>query len=149
VEIQAQPGQAILVLHGELDMATESRLRDVAMAQLEVSGLAKLGLDLADITFLDSCGISVLVDLRNQPTTAASTWRLAVSQRAARVPMIVGLPHSASPKKDSGRRSQPTLSLTGARNRRVGQPTHSTGHSSSAKAARGAAPEVRASYCGS
>ena len=92
VEIQAQPGQAILVLHGELDMATESRLRDAAMAQLDVSGLAKLGLDLADITFLDSCGISVLVDLRNHANDRGIDLEiLAVSQRAARILTIVGL----------------------------------------------------------
>jgi anti-sigma B factor antagonist len=92
VEIQAQPGQTILVLHGELDMETESRLRDVAMAQLGVSELAKLGLDLADITFLDSSGISVLVDLRNQANDRDIDLKiLAVSQRAARVLTIVGL----------------------------------------------------------
>lgn len=104
VEIQSQPGQAILVLHGELDMATESRLRDVAMAQLEVSGLAKLGLDLADITFLDSCGVSVLVDLRNQANDRGIDMEiLAVSQRAARVLTIVGLAEAFGipPKKDS------------------------------------------------
>jgi anti-anti-sigma factor len=92
VEIQAQPGQAILVLQGELDMATKSQLRDVAMAQLGASGLAKLGLDLADITFLDSCGISVLVDLRNQANDRGIYMEiLAVSQRAARILTIVGL----------------------------------------------------------
>jgi anti-sigma B factor antagonist len=92
VEIQAQPGQTILVLHGELDMAAESRLRNVAMVQLGVSGLAKLGLDLADITFLDSSGISVLVDLRNQANDRGIDLKiLAVSQRAARVLTIVGL----------------------------------------------------------
>ena len=92
VEIQAQPGQTILVLHGELDMATESQLRDVAMAQLEVSGLAKLGLDLADITFLDSSGISVLVDLRNHANDRGIDLKiLAVSPRAARILTIVGL----------------------------------------------------------
>jgi anti-sigma B factor antagonist len=92
VEIQAQPGQTILVLHGELDIETESRLRDVAMAQLGVSELAKLGLDLADITFLDSSGISVLVDLRNQANDRGIDLKiLAVSQRAARVLTIVGL----------------------------------------------------------
>lgn len=104
VEIQSQPGQAILVLHGELDMATESRLRDVAMAQLEVSGLAKLGLDLADITFLDSCGVNVIVDLRNQANDRGIDMEiLAVSQRAARVLTIVGLAEAFGipPKKDS------------------------------------------------
>ena len=95
VEIQAQPGQTILVLHGELDMATESQLRDVAMAQLGVSGLATLGLDLADITFLDSSGISVLVEVRNQAQERGIAMEIsAVSPHAARVLTIVGLAKS-------------------------------------------------------
>ena len=50
LEIQAHAGQAILVHHGDLDMATEAQLRDEAVAQLAVQRVAKLGLDLADIT---------------------------------------------------------------------------------------------------
>jgi anti-sigma B factor antagonist len=94
-EIQAHPGHAILVLHGELDLATQSQLRDVAMAQLSVSGLATLGLDLADIRFLDSSGISVLVELRSQAQERGIALEiLAVSRRAARVLTIVGLTES-------------------------------------------------------
>ena len=95
VEIQAHPGHAILVLHGELDLATQSQLRDVAMAQLSVSGLATLGLDLADIRFLDSSGISVLVELRSQAQERGIDLEIvAVSRRAARVLTIVGLTES-------------------------------------------------------
>jgi anti-sigma B factor antagonist len=95
VQIQAHPGQAILVLHGELDLATKSRLHEVVMAQLGVSGLGTLGLDLTGITFLDSTGISVLVELRRQAQERGiSTEIVAVSQRAARVLTIVGLADS-------------------------------------------------------
>ena len=95
VEIQAHPGQAMLVLHGELDLAAKSRLHEVAMAQLGVSGLATLGLDLTDITFLDSSGISVLVELRNQAQERGINMEIvAVSPPAARVLTIVGLADS-------------------------------------------------------
>jgi anti-anti-sigma factor len=95
VEIQAHPGQAILVLRGELDLATKSQLHDVAMAHLGVSGLATLGLDLADITFLDSSGISVLVEVRNQAQERGIAMEIsAVSPPAARVLTIVGLAKS-------------------------------------------------------
>jgi anti-sigma B factor antagonist len=97
VEIQAHPGDALLVLHGELDLATQSQLRDVAMAQLSVSGLATLGLDLGDITFLDSSGISVLVELRSQAQERGIDMDIvAVSPCAARVLTIVGLADSFS-----------------------------------------------------
>jgi anti-sigma B factor antagonist len=92
VEIQAHPGQAILVLHGELDLATKSRLHEVAMAQLGVPGLATLGLDLTDISFLDSSGVSVLVEVRNQAQERGIDMEIvAVSRPAARVMTIVGL----------------------------------------------------------
>ena len=95
VEIQAHPGQAILVLHGELDLATKSQLQDEAIEQLNVPGLATLGLDLADITFLDSSGVSVLVELRNQAQERGIEVQiLAVSRRAARVLTIIGLAES-------------------------------------------------------
>jgi anti-sigma B factor antagonist len=95
VEIQAHAGQAILVLHGDLDMATEAELHDVAMAQLAVQGLAKLGLDLADITFLDSTGVTALLDLRQQANDRGIDMEiLAVSRRAARILALVGLAES-------------------------------------------------------
>ena len=96
VEIQAHPpGQAILVLHGELVLTTKAQLHDVAIAQLGVPGLATLGLDLADITFLDSSGVSVLVELRNQAQERGIDVEIsAVSRRAARVLTIVGLADS-------------------------------------------------------
>jgi len=65
------------------------------MVQLGVSGLATLGLDLTDIRFLDSSGISVLVELRSQARERGIDLEiLAVSRRAARVLTIVGLADS-------------------------------------------------------
>ena len=92
VEIQAHAGQTILVLHGELDMGTESQLHDVAVAQLAVQGVAKLGLDLAGITFLDSTGVTALLDLRKRANDRGIDMQiLAVSRRAARILALVGL----------------------------------------------------------
>ena len=104
IDIQAHPGRAILVLHGELDLATKSQLRDVAMAQLGVTGVATLGLDLADITFLDSSGINVLAELRRKgQERGIDVEILAVSRRAARVLTIVGLaePFGIPPDPDA------------------------------------------------
>lgn len=92
VDVQAQPGQVLLVLHGELDLGTEVQLRNVAMAQLAAQHPATLRLDLADITFLDSSGISALLDLREQASNRGTDLEIvAVSHRAARVLTIVGL----------------------------------------------------------
>jgi anti-anti-sigma factor len=52
-------------------------------------------LDLADIRFLDSSGISVLVELRSQAQERGIDLEIvAVSRRAARVLTIVGLTES-------------------------------------------------------
>jgi anti-sigma B factor antagonist len=52
-------------------------------------------LDLADITFLDSSGVSVLVELRNQAQERGIDVEIvAVSRRVARVLTIVGLAES-------------------------------------------------------
>ena len=95
VEIQARAGQAILVLHGELDMATEGQLHDVAATQLATQGVVRLGLDLADVTFLDSTGVTALLDLRRQADDRGIDVEiLAVSRRAARILALVGLAES-------------------------------------------------------
>jgi anti-anti-sigma factor len=92
VEILTEPERVMLLLHGELDMATEAQLRDVAMQQLAAHDLAKLQLDLADVTFLDSTGVSALVDLHKEATDRGVDLEIvAASHRAARVLTIVGL----------------------------------------------------------
>jgi anti-anti-sigma factor len=92
VEIQTQAERVLLLLHGELDMATEAQLRDVATQQLNAHEPAKLQLDLADVTFLDSTGVSALVDLRKEATDRGVDIEIvAASRRAARVLTIVGL----------------------------------------------------------
>ena len=73
-------------------MATEAQLHDVAVAQLAVQGVARLGLDLAGITFLDSTGVTALLDLRKRANDRGIDMQiLAVSRRAARILALVGL----------------------------------------------------------
>ncbi len=92
VETQRHDGYAVLVLHGELEMATRSILSDAGQAQLAVPGLIGLTLNLADLTFLDSSGVGALVHLRNQATDRGVTMDLAdVPTGPARVLTIGGL----------------------------------------------------------
>lgn len=95
VETQGRADQPVLVLQGELDMGTEAQLRAASAEQLSVNGVSTLRLDLAGLTFLDSTGVSALVDLRKQARDQGVTVELvAVSRRAARVLTIVGLAES-------------------------------------------------------
>ena len=126
VEIQAHAGQAILVLHGELDMATEAQLHDVAVAQLAGQGVAKLGLDLTDITFLDSTGVTALLDLRKRANDRGIDLQiLAVSRgQPAFWHSSVSPRHSAYQPTLTRRRGNQPIVIPDPRpiNRLVGQP---------------------------
>lgn len=95
VELQARGGQATLALYGELDMGTETQLRDATKKALSADDIRSVKLDLAELTFLDSTGVSTLLDLRKQASDRGIGLEIvAVSRRAARVLTIVGLADS-------------------------------------------------------
>ena len=56
------PGLHILALHGELDIVSAY---DLALVLVEVAG-STVVVDLSDLTFMDSSGISALVMARNR-----------------------------------------------------------------------------------
>lgn len=92
VETQSHVDQAVLVLHGELDMETRFSLHEVAVEQLTAPGLTKLRMDLGDVTFLDSSGVSALVELRKEANDRGIEMEISsVSRPAARILTIVGL----------------------------------------------------------
>ena len=85
-------GQSVFRLRGELDYATVGTLRTPATEALTTKNWTALILDLADVTFLDSSGLGVLIEIRNAARNhdirvASSTRRDAVR----RVIEIAGL----------------------------------------------------------
>jgi anti-sigma B factor antagonist len=69
------PGHHIVALHGELDIVSADGLAD---ALVEVAG-STVVVDLADLTFMDSTGISALVIARNR-ILADGEGQLAVTR---------------------------------------------------------------------
>jgi anti-sigma B factor antagonist len=62
IEMRADPaGAAIVVLIGELDISNTTRLRD-AVASVAAEGTQELIFDLSQLRFMDSSGISVLLE---------------------------------------------------------------------------------------
>jgi anti-anti-sigma factor len=58
------PSEHLITVHGDLDLATVDQFREVAEKALtDLVGLLRI--DLADMTFMDSTGIGVLVMIRN------------------------------------------------------------------------------------
>jgi anti-sigma B factor antagonist len=66
IEIQSneQSGSAVLTVSGEVDLATAPALHTALLAMME-RGSAKLVVDMAEVTFMDSSGLSALLAARD------------------------------------------------------------------------------------
>jgi len=65
VDGDASPDRATLTLRGEIDLATQGELRQ-RINDLLVEGRIHLVVDLADVTFIDSTGLGVLIGARRR-----------------------------------------------------------------------------------
>ena len=92
IDALALPAErAVLRLAGELDLLSCGRLRDALNAELG-AGRTWLVLDVADLAFLDSSGMSVLVEFSKKTSRAGGQLALAGLQpQPARVLKIAGL----------------------------------------------------------
>ncbi|MFE2059937.1 STAS domain-containing protein [Streptomyces sp. NPDC059446] len=83
----------VIEFAGELDHHTAPEVRD-ALLGLNLRPGQQLVLDLTEITFCDSSGISVLIAARNHALACDASIALAgVPERVARIFRIVGLDH--------------------------------------------------------
>lgn len=91
VEEKRTADDAVLVLTGEIDMATAGNLRAATGRSLqEVPG--RLILDFAGVTFCDSQGLSTLISLNREVSAAGSRLVLAnVGEFMGRLLEITGL----------------------------------------------------------
>ena len=88
VSVQPQPGGYTVAVSGELDVGTIDHLRRV----LDSVGSCKerlLTLDLAGVTFMDSCGIHLLTQLAGRAT--AEGWELTIERVPAAVSRVLTL----------------------------------------------------------
>ena len=85
-------GRTVLAVDGELDLDTVAELREPAEAEL-ASGHAKaLALDLAGMTFIDSSGLALLVELRRLSSDAGVRFEIGnLRSGPRRVIAIAGL----------------------------------------------------------
>jgi anti-sigma B factor antagonist len=65
LHIQTEQGRGCVVIHvdGEIDYCTACQLRSEAASAVEDARSPRLVLDLGDVTFCDSSGLRVLVDI--------------------------------------------------------------------------------------
>ena len=91
VEQQGSAGDAVLVLTGEIDMATAGDLRAATDRSLQ-AGPGRIVLDFSGVTFCDSQGLSTLISLHREVSAAGSRLVLAnVGDFMTRLLEITGL----------------------------------------------------------
>jgi anti-sigma B factor antagonist len=86
-EVSDLRGDRTLVLHGELDIATAPELIDL-LARLRHHGHA-VTVDLAEVTFMDSTGLTALMDARRQ--SESNGWAFSVRRPSPAVRRVFDL----------------------------------------------------------
>jgi anti-anti-sigma factor len=103
VSTQDDDGRSVLTLAGDLDLAAVPQVRDEAEQRIS-AGCPVLCLDLAGITFLDSSGLGVLVELRSRARSSGIGFELRnIPSGPARIIAIAGLAETLGlPGTDGG-----------------------------------------------
>ncbi len=85
-------GHEIIVVSGELDLATAHRVSVVASAWNESDDATPVRFDLAGVTFLDSTGLGTILEVRNAALAAGRRVEIvATSPAVDRVLSLTGL----------------------------------------------------------
>lgn len=84
--------RSVLRLAGELDLESVSELRTHAEAELAAGRCRTLTIDMSGLTFIDSTGLGLLVELRRMAGVSQIALEITdVPPRIARVMAIAGL----------------------------------------------------------
>jgi anti-sigma B factor antagonist len=91
VTSEGDDGRSVLAVSGDLDLAAVPHLREEAAERIS-AGRGALCLDLGGVTFLDSSGLGVLVELRTRARSNGVSFELLnVPSGPARIITIAGL----------------------------------------------------------
>lgn len=82
-QIEQRDGATVVAFRGDLDVATRRSARDALQAALN-TGAGPLELDLTDIEFLDSTGLTVLVNTANEAQRLDRPFTIRVPEGQAR-----------------------------------------------------------------
>jgi len=91
VEVAAWGGWTVLRVHGEVDMATGPQLRKAVVDQIG-GGRNHLIVDLADVSFIDSTGLGVLIGGLKRARSQGGDLKVAgIDDRLERIFELTGL----------------------------------------------------------
>ena len=85
-----RPGDLVIVLAGELDVATETLLTGVTEAAVAHHRPANLHLDLGAVTFLDARGIAAILACRGIAVAAGAEFTIAPGSASVRRVLSLG-----------------------------------------------------------
>lgn len=92
VHLTVDGDRSVLALTGELDIDSIGELRRQAEAQLEGGQCRSLTMDMGGVTFIDSSGLGLLIELRRLALAADVSFEMVnVPSGPARVIAIAGL----------------------------------------------------------
>jgi anti-sigma B factor antagonist len=83
VEVARDGDSAVVRIEGEVEFATAPRLR-ATLLDLAQEGASPVVLDLAEVTFVDSAGISLLIQAKKRLTSSGSDLVLRAPQASVR-----------------------------------------------------------------
>jgi anti-anti-sigma factor len=85
ISVEKVPGRTMLVVRGEVDLATAAQLRDELLGHLETAQV--LWLDLQGVTFMDSSGLHVLIASRRRADLLGTA--LVIARASAAVDRVL------------------------------------------------------------
>ncbi len=92
IELRSEGDTRVLVLVGEVDVASVADVSHAGLSAVQNAGEAALVVDLAGVPFVDSSALSALVLIANAAAAAGVTFSLRNAQRQARrVISLMGL----------------------------------------------------------
>jgi anti-sigma B factor antagonist len=77
LDVRRADQEAIVHLSGELDLSSAPQLRELLVALLSEDGPRHLVVDLSDLVYLDSTGLSVLVTAHKRAGSSGTAFSLA------------------------------------------------------------------------
>lgn len=84
-------GTAVLTVAGEIDLSTAPRLREALLEIFSTGGARHLVVDLADVTFMDSTGLGVLVGAHRRIAAADAKMTVVAQNHVRRIMEVTGL----------------------------------------------------------
>ncbi len=95
LHVSAGDGAVVIECRGELDLSNALQLRN-ALPPTDAQGISLLRIDMAEVTFMDSSGLTSLLEADRRCHELGATFEIVASRFIARLLALTGNPISAT-----------------------------------------------------